>query len=170
MASFVVAFLEMVTVSETGIIGLLMNFLAAASFAGVVSLIYKKVRTSRGALAGLFCGSLTLTAVMLLWNYLITPAYTGMPRAAVAAMLVPVFLPFNLIKAGLNSAIILLIYKPLMTTLRRARLLQDGGESGPAASAAPKYKLDVSLLVCAAIILAVCAAAIFIIMNYYAGK
>ena len=64
-----------------------------------------------------------LTAVMLLQNYLITPLYmTGTTRADVADMLIPVFLPFNLVKGGLNMAVILLIYKPVVTALRKARL------------------------------------------------
>ena len=167
MAAFVVAFMEMVTVSESGIIGLLMNFLAAASFAGVASYIYKKNRTAKGALIGLLLGSLSLTAVMLLWNYLITPVYTGMPRAAIAAMLIPVFLPFNLIKAGLNSAIILFIYKPLTTALRKARLLPAAVEAPRAGEDTPAQhnKVNIGLLVCAALLLLACAAALFFILR-----
>ena len=122
-AAFVVAFMEMVTISNTAFIGLVMNFFAAASYAGVASLVYRKYRSTAGAAAGLALGSASLCCVMLLWNYIFTPIYTGMPRATVAGMLLPIFLPFNLIKAGLNSAIILVVYKPLTTALRAARLL-----------------------------------------------
>lgn len=46
-------------------------------------------------------------------------------------MLVPYFLPFNLLKYGLNAAITLLLYKPLVTGLRRAHLLPEstGGQA-----------------------------------------
>lgn len=64
-------------------------------------------------------GALATTAFMLLWNYLITPIYMGMPRAAVADLLVPVFLPFNLSKYALNAAITMLIYKPVVTALQQ---------------------------------------------------
>ena len=38
---------------------------------------------------------------MLLWNYLITPIYMGMDREEIVVpMLIPVFLPFNLVKAA----------------------------------------------------------------------
>jgi hypothetical protein len=60
---------------------------------------------------------------MLLWNWLITPLYMGTPRAAVEAMLLPVFLPFNALKAGLNTALILGLYKPLTSALRKTKLL-----------------------------------------------
>ena len=65
-----------------------------------------------------------MTIVMLLWNYLFTPIYLGYPREAVAEMLLPVFLPFNLLKGGLNMAITLLIYKPIVTGLRKAGLIE----------------------------------------------
>ena len=38
-------------------------------------------------------------------------------------MLLPVFLPFNLLKSCLNSAFVLLLYKPLVTALRKTGLV-----------------------------------------------
>ena len=65
-----------------------------------------------------------MVIIMLLWNYFLTPIYMGYPREAVAAMLLPQFLPFNLIKGILNTAITMLIYKPLVTALRKAGLVK----------------------------------------------
>jgi riboflavin transporter FmnP len=124
LVSLVVSLLEMVSISETGPIGALMNLLSTCSFACVASLIYKRRHTLRGAVEGLLAGAVVMVGTMLLWNWLITPLYmTGTSRSDVAAMLVPVFLPFNLLKAGLNSAFILLLYKPLVTALRKAHLV-----------------------------------------------
>ena len=111
--SIVVAFVEMVTISATGPIGLIMNILSSCCFACVAAFLYKRNHTLKGAITGLVVGCLSATAVMLLWNFLITPIYMGVPRETVAAMLVPVFLPFNLVKGGLNMALILLLYKPV---------------------------------------------------------
>ena len=84
-----------------------------------------------GAIAGLVCGTVVMVTTMLLWNYLITPLYmTGTSRSDIAGMLVPVFLPFNLLKAGLNSASILLLYKPVVNGLRRAGLLPASPAKG----------------------------------------
>ena len=47
----------------------------------------------------------------------------GYPREAVAAMLPTVFFPFNLIKGLLNAVILILIYKPVVRGLRKARLV-----------------------------------------------
>ena len=119
----VVAFVEMITVSHTGIIGFVMNALATCAFCCTATFIYKKRHTMAGAVLGLAAGVVALTVVMLLWNYFLTPIYQGMPREAVAAMLVPIFLPFNLVKGGMNMAATLLLYKPVVTTMRKAGLV-----------------------------------------------
>ena len=121
--AIVVAFVEMITVSHTGIIGFIMNALATCAFCCTATFIYKKRHTMAGAILGLAAGVVVLTAAMLLWNYFLTPIYQGMPREAVAAMLVPIFLPFNLVKGGMNMAATLLLYKPVVTALRRSGLV-----------------------------------------------
>ena len=128
--SLVVSFLEFLTISSTGWIGMVMNFLSSAAFAGTAALVYKKKHTLSGAVLGLLLGSLSMTAVMLIWNYALTPLYMGTPRADVAAMLIPVFLPFNLLKSALNSTITILLYRPLVQGLRRVGLF-------PRAASAP---------------------------------
>ena len=129
--SIVVAVIEMFTYSDTGPIGCLMNIIATASFCCTASFVYKKVHTRKGAIIGLTAGVVVLVVVMLLWNYLITPIYQKVPRDVVAAMLPTVFFPFNLVKGGLNMAIILLLYKPVVTALRKARLAPESRGSTP---------------------------------------
>ena len=114
-----VSVLEMLTVSTTGPIGLLMNILSTVSFACTASYIYKRNHTLSGAVCGLASGVVLMTLVMLAWNYLITPLYMGMPREALAEMLIPVFLPFNLLKGLINAAITLMVYKPISRAVRR---------------------------------------------------
>lgn len=127
--SIVVAVIEMFTYSDTGIIGCIMNILATASFCCTASFLYKRLHTRKGAVISLAIAVVVLTAVMLLWNYLITPIYQKIPREVVAAMLPTVFLPFNLVKGGLNMAMILLLYKPVVTALRKARLAPESRKS-----------------------------------------
>ena len=124
ITSLVVSFLEMVTVSETGPIGCLMNLISTCAFSCTAALIYKRKHTLKGAVVGLTAGWFFMVIAMLLWNWLITPLYMGVDRNTVETMLVPVFLPFNLLKGGLNSAMILLLYKPLVTALRRTGLVE----------------------------------------------
>ena len=56
--SLVVSFIEMLTISSTGWIGFVMNFLSSAAFAGTAALLYRKKRTQGSAIAGLFGGAL----------------------------------------------------------------------------------------------------------------
>jgi len=131
LISAVVSLVEMVTISDTGIIGCIMNLLSTCAFACTAAFVYKKKHTLKGAIIGLLAGIAVMVGLMLLWNYLITPYYMGYPREAVAAMLVPVFLPFNLLKGGLNAGITLLIYKPVVGALRRAKLLEAPAQAAP---------------------------------------
>lgn len=133
--SVLVSLLEMVTISSTGIIGCVMNILGTCAFACTASVIYQKKRSLSGAVIALVSACLVMTATMLLWNYFITPFYmcppdmtVGQMRGQVAGMLIPIFLPFNLLKSGLNSALLLLLYKPLVTALRRAKVLTGSSE------------------------------------------
>ena len=128
--SILVAFIEFVTVSSTGIIGLIMNILATTSFCCTACYIYQKRHTMKGAVVGLAAGVVALVTVMLLWNYLITPLYMPwVTRADIVAMLPTVFLPFNLAKGGMNMAATLLLYKPVVTALRRAGLVAPSSNS-----------------------------------------
>ena len=121
--SLIVSFLELITISTTGIIGFIMNVISSAAFACIASLVYKRLTSIKGAALGLVASSIATVILMLLWNYLITPLYMGVPRAVVESMLLPVFLPFNVIKCGLNSALVMIIYKPCVQAMRRVGLL-----------------------------------------------
>lgn len=122
LISLVVAFLEMITVSDSGIIGFVMQVVATLAFAGTASLIYRRFHTKHGAELGLFLGIILMTAVMVLWNYILTPLYLGTPRTEVVKLLAPAIVPFNLLKGAINAVILLFIYKPVVGVLRRAGL------------------------------------------------
>lgn len=124
----IVSVVQMVTISGTGILGCMMNMISSCAFGCTAAGIYHKKRRLSGAILGLCCGWACQVVVMMLWNYLIAPIYMGYQREAVAALLLPAFLPFNLIKGGLNAAITMLLYKPVVTALRRANLI--GSEPG----------------------------------------
>lgn len=124
LVSVIVSLIEMVTVSTTGVWGFVMNILSTCSFACTASFIYKKKRTLSGAVTGLAIGCAVMIVMMLAWNYLVTPIYQGAPREAVAAMLIPVFLPFNALKGSINAAMTLIIYKPVSVALSKAGFLR----------------------------------------------
>ena len=159
ITSAVVSLIEMVTVSDTGPIGAIMNFIGTSAFACTAAIIYKKFHTIKGAFVGLCVSTVLMTAVMLAWNYLITPLYMGMPREAVAEMLLPYFLPFNLLKGVLNSALTMLIYKPLSNVMRKARILPEIQNQSSGGGNMKKYAF---VYVIAAFVIATCVAVIII--------
>lgn len=125
LVSLVAALIEL-TVSNTGLIGAIMNFLSSCIYACSAALIYRRIRNVYGAVLGLVAAALATAGFMLLWNWLITPLYMGISREAVSAMLIPAFLPFNLIKGCINAGVTLLIYKPVITVLRKLKLVKSG--------------------------------------------
>lgn len=152
--SLVVSLVEMATISATGPIGALMNLLSTCAFACTASLLYKKKHDLWGAMLGLLSGAVVMICVMLLWNWLVTPLYMGIPRSAVVPMLVPVFLPFNALKAGLNSALVMCLYKPLTAALRKTRLLPEAPK-GKGKAKVGIYLLSGALLITCIVLLLV---------------
>jgi riboflavin transporter FmnP len=130
VVAVVVALVEMVTVSTTAYFGLVMNILSSVAFACTACAVYKYKRSMAGAVIGLLAGIFTVSSVMLLANYFIVPLFLPfVTREAAAAMLVPVVLPFNVIKSGFNAAVILLLYKPVVIALRKAGLYEAANEA-----------------------------------------
>ena len=124
--SLVVSLLEMITVSDTGFYGFIMNFLSSATFSAVAALVYRRYRKLGAAVVGLVVGALSMTAVMMVANLLITPLYTGMPTKDVAAFLPTLLLPFNLTKSVFNAGLTMLLYKPITQAMTVTHLLPVG--------------------------------------------
>lgn len=125
LISLLVSLIEIITIPETGFWGFLMNFLSTAAFAGVCSLIYKYKKNLKGACIGLVSSVFATTAVMALLNLFVTPIYTGLPTETIAKMIPTLFLPFNFTKAVLNSALVLIIYKPVSRALKATKMMPD---------------------------------------------
>ena len=125
-----VAVLEMYTISTTEWYGLIMNILSSGTFVLVTGFIYKYKRSFYGAIFGLLAGVFAVSAVMMIANLFITPLYLtymmGFPTTTedIVAMLPTVLLPFNFIKATLNGALVLLIYKPVSTALKQSGFVE----------------------------------------------
>ena len=155
--SLIVTLVEMGTVSETGWIGAVMNFVSTCAFVLPATIIYKKIHNLKGAIIGLISGVVTMIIVMLLWNYILTPLYMGYPREAVAKMLPTVFLPFNALKGGLNAAFTMLLYKPVITALRAARLVPKPEEQRKGSIGTTVLVVGLSLALAATLVLVILA-------------
>ena len=161
--AILVPFLEMITHSTTGVYGLIMNILSSATFALVAGLIYKYKRSFYGAIASLMAGVFSVTAVMILANLFVTPFYMGVPRDMVVGMMPTLFLPFNLVKSTLNAAVVLLLYKPFSTVLKRTRLIEYRLSDGKDKGGFGARSLIVTLVSVAVIVAAICMVVFVII-------
>ncbi|MCL6580096.1 MAG: ECF transporter S component [Firmicutes bacterium] len=102
---------------EAGLLGTSANLACSLAFVLAAAAVYARERTRRGAVMGLFAGTVSMVAVMSLLNYYVfLPAY-GLPPAAIPAALRLTAL-FNLVKGTLNSLLTFLIYKKVSPLLR----------------------------------------------------
>ena len=92
--------------------GSIMAIGVALALSVPAALIYRR-HTSRKV------GALCAIVAAVISNLFITPLYAHMSMAAVAKMIVPILLPFNLIKFILHGVITFLIYKPISNLLNR---------------------------------------------------
>ena len=116
--TFVVCFLQAFVLGGDGLYGFLMHFVATGIVAVVIGSLYRKEKTKKRAVIALVIGVIIATTVMCIMNLLVTPAYMGAPVSTVIAMIPTVIIPFNLLKAGLNSVLTFLLYKRISVFLR----------------------------------------------------
>ena len=118
----VASLIQGLTVSaQSGVMGIAMHIFATTTLVLVAGNIYRVRHTRGGAVLALVCGTLAMTAAMLVFNHFLTPyfitpdisdaAAVAANRAYVDTLLFPFIAPFNLIKAGANSVITFGVYK-----------------------------------------------------------
>lgn len=107
--------------ASSGIIGIVMHILATGSFALVAGLIYQRKKTRKSAILALGLGVITMTVMMALMNLIFTPIFMGTPVETVAGMLLPIIIPFNLMKASINAVATLLLYKAVSRFIKEER-------------------------------------------------
>ena len=111
IVTLVVCLIQAFMLGGDGLYGFLMHFVATGIVAVVIGLMYKNCKTKKKAVQALVVGVILATAVMCVMNLIVTPVYMGAPRAAVVAMLPTAIIPFNLLKAGINSILTFILYK-----------------------------------------------------------
>ena len=118
----VVSIIQGFTLSaSSGVIGIVMHILATGSFALVAGLIYQRKKTRKSAILALGLGVITMTVMMALMNLIFTPIFMGTPVETVAGMLLPIIIPFNLMKASINAVATLLLYKAVSRFIKEER-------------------------------------------------
>jgi riboflavin transporter FmnP len=163
--TLLVPLLELPT-SETGVYGLIMNILSSTTFVVVASVIYKFKKTLLGAILALCAAALSMTAVMMLANLFITPYYMGVEQTMVVGLIPTLLLPFNAVKAVLNAALTLCLYKPVTRVLKKSGFTRGGASEYVAAERAGSLRSVLVLVISGAI----AVAALLVIFLVLGGK
>lgn len=166
----IVCLVELVTISSTGVYGLVMNLLSSLIYVCVGSAIYHRHRTMRGAITGTVVASVATVLVMIGANCVITPAYMHVETAEVIALIPTLLLPFNVTKTLFNSAVVFLLYKPVTNALVSAGFLPKHASASVEAvhtepSADVKRRRRILVPVLSAVIVVACLLYFFLALN-----
>lgn len=93
--------------------GAAMNILVVVGFILPAALVYRRLRTFKGGAVGLMLSAVAATDMAIVGNLVITPMWLGVPLDAVIAMIMPILVPFNLVKAAVNAVLTLIVYKSI---------------------------------------------------------
>lgn len=166
----IVCLVELVTISSTGVYGLVMNLLSSLTYVCVGSAIYHRHRTMRGAITGTVVASVAMVLVMIGANCVITPAYMHVETAEVIALIPTLLLPFNVTKTLFNSAVVFLLYKPVTNALvsagflpKRALASVEAVHTEPSADVKRRRRILVPVL--SAVIVVACLLYFFLALN-----
>ena len=122
LMTIVVSVVQGLTVSaQSGVIGIFMHIFATGCYVLVAGNLYQRHKTLKGELAALSAGAGSMVVAMILWNLLLTPVFMGAPFEAVLKLMIPAIIPFNLIKAGVNSVIAYFAFKIVQQILKQVR-------------------------------------------------
>ena len=108
LAALINSVLFVALTGQGGPWGAFMHFVASGGMALVIGYLAKKTGKLH---VSMLAGIATRVALMVPLNLLVTPIYTGAPRAVVMGMIVPIIIPFNLIHAGINTALSFAVLK-----------------------------------------------------------
>ncbi|HPF18068.1 MAG: ECF transporter S component [Bacillota bacterium] len=120
LLTVVAATIQGLTVSAaSGGYGILMHIIATGTYVIVAGNIYRTHKSKKTAAIALIAGTAAMTLIMIPANLIITPIFMTVSRDVVKALLLPGIIPFNLLKAGVNSVITFLLYKRVSGVLHR---------------------------------------------------
>ena len=157
--SALVAFIEFISISETGIYGFIMNFISSATFSLTASLVYKYKKTLLGGIIGLFASVFATTAVMMVANILITPYFMKSTTEEVLKLIPKILFPFNALKALANAGLVIAFYKPVSNALKAV-----GAVKRKETEKLTIDKTTIVLLLCAIVVSALAIIVMFTVM------
>ena len=117
--TLIVSLIQAFALGGSGVYGFLMHMLATGLFVIVAGCLYRHKKTKKEAIIALISGVVVTVLAMCVFNYFVTPLFMGAPTEAVVAMMIPIIIPFNILKAGINAVITFLVYKRISGFLHK---------------------------------------------------
>lgn len=94
-------------------VGAIMNMIVAIAVVAPSAAIYRRHHTFKGAIVSLVVGSIVMIVAACVSNLVIDPLFYGIPLPAVQELIVPALIPFNIVKAAVNAALTMVVYKSI---------------------------------------------------------
>lgn len=101
------------TLFSFNVYGHLMSIVANLALIIPATLVARRVSGAKGLALGMVVGAVVALVACIVGNIIVTPLYTAVSTQDVIAMVVPILLPFNLIKIVVNCVVCALIRKPV---------------------------------------------------------
>lgn len=97
--------------------GALMSFVIGLGGILVAGALYKKIGQSKGLVIALVTSAIVSIILAIIMNLIVTPIFSGVPVDSVLGMIVPILLPFNIMKFAINSVVAGVAFLPLKKVL-----------------------------------------------------
>ena len=120
LLTIIVSIIQGITVSASGgPIGIVMHIFATGACVLVSGWIYGRNKSKKTAVVALAIGAIVQTIAMVIMNLVFTPLFLMTPIEAVIPMLLPIIIPFNLLKSSINCILTFILYKSISHLLRK---------------------------------------------------
>lgn len=100
-------------------LGALMGAIACTTLTVPAAMIYQKHTSKTGVFMAMLIAGIICLAASIGANLIVTPIYTGAPRQAIVDMILPILLPFNVMKIIINCVVCALTYKNISKIIAR---------------------------------------------------
>lgn len=98
--------------------GALMSFVIGLGGILVAGVLSAKIKGAKGVTVALIVSAIVSVILAIIMNLIVTPAFSGVPVESVLGMIVPILLPFNIVKFAINSVVAGIVFAPLKRIIK----------------------------------------------------
>lgn len=115
-----------ITRSRSGLVGTFMNWSTTLLFVVPASLIYHKVKKSKGvAFLGMVVGTILFTIGSVYLNIYVALPIWGIPAESVSGLVKTAVIPFNLLRGAISTLMTMLLYRRVSDLINKSLKLDQ---------------------------------------------